>query len=128
MDRQSSLISIVEDDSSVRRALGRMIESLGFKVKLFASASDYLNESHPDPTCLILDLVMPGMNGFELLVELQETHRSVPTVIISAYDNLDYLEKARSLGAIAFLRKPCDENALLDAIEKSLASNDAPRS
>ena len=128
MDRQSSLISIVEDDPSVRRALGRMIESLGFKVKRFASASDYLNESHPDPKCLILDLVMPGMNGFELLAELQETHRSVPTVIISAYDNLVYLEKARSLGAIAFLRKPCDEIALLDAIEKSLASNDAPRS
>ncbi len=128
MDRQSSLISIVEDDPSVRRALGRMIESLGFKVKLFASASDYLNESHPDPKCLILDLVMPGMNGFELLAELQETHRSVPTVIISAHDNQVYLEKARSLGAIAFLRKPCDENALLDAIEKSLASNDAPRS
>ena len=128
MDRQSSLISIVEDDPSVRRALGRMIETLGFKVKLFASASDYLNESHPDPTCLILDVVMPVMNGFELLVELKETHRSVPTVVISAHDDQAYLEKARSLGVNAYLLKPCDEIALLDAIEKSLASNDAPRS
>jgi len=105
-----------------------MIETLGFKVKLFASASDYLNESHPDPTCLILDVVMPVMNGFELLVELKETHRSVPTVVISAHDDQAYLEKARSLGVNAYLLKPCDEIALLDAIEKSLASNDAPRS
>ena len=128
MDRQTSLIGIVEDEPTVRRALGRMIESLGFKVKLFASASDYMNKSDPDPKCLILDLVMPGMNGLELLAGLQGTHRSVPTVIISAHDNQVYRGKARLLGVIAYLRKPCDENTLLDAIEKSLASNDAPRS
>ena len=125
MGEHSILISIVDDDSSVRRALGRMIRSFGFKVELFASASDYLNESYLDPACLILDVVMPDMNGLELLAALQESGRSVPTVFISAHDDEAYMEKARSLGAIAYLQKPCDETVLLDAIEKSLVSNDA---
>ncbi len=125
MGEHSILISIVDDDSSVRRALGRMISSFGFKVELFASASDYLNESYLDPACLILDVVMPDMNGLELLAALQESGRSVPTVFISAHDDESYMEKARSLGAIAYLQKPCDETVLLDAIEKALTSNDA---
>lgn len=128
MGNHSILISIVDDDSSVRRALGRMINSFGFKVELFASASDYLNESYLDPACLILDVVMPDMNGLELLATLHESGRSVPTVFISAHDDEAYMEKARSLGAIAYLQKPCDETVLLDAIEKCLASNDAPGS
>ena len=128
MGEHSILISIVDDDSSVRRALGRMISSFGFKVELFASASDYLNESYLDPACLILDVVMPDMNGLELLAALQESGRSVPTVFISAHSNEAYMEQARSLGAIAYLQKPCDETVLLDAIEKCLASNNAPGS
>jgi len=128
MGEHSILIGIVDDDSSVRRALGRMISSFGFKVELFASASDYLNESYLDPACLILDVVMPDMNGLELLAALQESGRNVPTVFISAHDNAAFTEKARSLGAIAYLQKPCDETVLLDAIEKSLVSNDAAES
>ncbi len=125
MGNQSVLISIVDDDSSVRRALGRMISSFGFKVELFASASNYLDESDLDPACLILDVVMPDMNGLQLLATLQESGRSVPTVFISAHDDEAYMEKARSLGAIAYLHKPCSETVLLDAIEKSLVSSDA---
>ncbi len=128
MGEHSILISIVDDDSSVRRALGRMIRSFGFKVELFASASNYLNESYLDPACLILDVVMPDMNGLELLVELQASGLSVPTIFISAHDNEAYITKARSLGAIAYLQKPCDETALRDAIEKSIASNQTPDS
>ena len=128
MGEHSRLISIVDDDASVLRALGRMIESHGFKVELFASASAYLKISHPDPACLILDVVMPEMDGLKLFAALQESGRSVPTVFISAHDNEPFMEKARSLGAIAFLQKPCEEDALLDAIEKSLASNEAPSS
>jgi FixJ family two-component response regulator len=128
MAERSNLINIVDDDSSVRRALGRMIRSFGFEVELFASAGDYLEESHPDPACLILDVVMPGMNGLELFAALRKLGRNVPTVFISAHSNRANLEKARSLGAIAFLQKPCEETELLDAIEKSLASNDAPGS
>jgi len=126
MGEHFGLINIVDDDSSVRRALGRMIRSFGFEVELFASAREYLDKSHSDPACLILDVVMPGMNGPELLAALRVSGRSVPTVFISAYSNEAYMKKARSLGAIAFLKKPCEEDELLDAIEKSLASIDAP--
>jgi FixJ family two-component response regulator len=126
MRENSSWIGVIDDDPSLRRALGRMIRLFGFETKLFASASDYLNESHPKPACLILDIVMPDMNGLELLVELQASGLSVPTIFISAHDNEAYIAKARSLGAIAYLQKPCDETALRDAIEKSLASNQTP--
>ncbi len=127
MDDRSELINIVDDDLSVRRALGRMIRSFGFKVELFASALEYLDQSHSDPACLILDVVMPDMNGLELLAALQESGRGVPTVFMSAHDTEAYIEKAWSLGAIAFLQKPCEETVLIDAVEKSLASSDAPR-
>jgi FixJ family two-component response regulator len=126
MREYSSWIGVIDDDPSVRRALGRMIRLFGFETKLFASASDYLNESHPEPACLILDIVMPDMNGLELLAELQASGRGAPAVFISAHDNEAYITKARSLGAIAYLQKPCDETALRDAIEKSIASNQTP--
>ena len=126
MREYSSWIGVIDDDPSVRRALGRMIRLFGFETKLFASASDYLNESHPEPACLILDIVMPDMNGLELLAKLRASGRSVPAVFISAHDNEAYITKARSLGAIACLQKPCDETELRDAIEKSIASNQTP--
>ncbi len=124
----SSLICIVDDDASVRRALGRMIVSFGFKVELFASAKDYLEKPHLNPACLILDVVRPDMNGLELMAALQESGRSVPTVFISAHDSEVFMKEARSLGDIAILQKPCEEKAVLDAIEMSLASDDAPES
>jgi FixJ family two-component response regulator len=71
MREYSSWIGVIDDDPSVRRALGRMIRLFGFETKLFASASDYLNESHSEPACLIVDIVMPEVNGLELLAELQ---------------------------------------------------------
>ena len=123
MGEHSSLIIIVDDDSSMRRALGRMIRLFGFKVELFSSASDYLKDSQHAPACLILDLFMHGKDDLDLLATLQELGRSVPTVLISAHDDQAYKEMARSLGAIAILQKPCEETVLLDAIEKSLASN-----
>lgn len=122
MSERSGLISIVDDDSSMRRVSGRMIRSCGFKGGIFASAGDYLNKSHPEPACLILDVVKPGMNGLGLLVTLHESGRIVPTVFISAHNDEAYMEKARSLGGIAYLQKPCDETVLLDAAGKSLAS------
>ena len=126
MREYSSWIGVIDDDPSVRRALGRMIRLFGFETKLFASASDYLNESHPEPACLILDIVMPDMNGLELLAKLQASGRSVPAVFISAHDNEAYKARARSLGVIACLPKPCEETALLDAIQKALSSNQTP--
>ena len=104
MDEHSGLISIVEDDAIMRRALRRMIESFGYKVELFNSASDYLEASHHDESCLILDIAMPHMGGLELLTTLQESGRSVPTVVLSA--NLDEacMERSRALGVDFFCK------------------------
>ena len=129
MAETPKLICIVDDDPSVQRALGRLIRSFGFEVELLASGRECLDKPYIDrAACLILDVAMPGMDGFELHTLLQASGRSVPTVFISAHDNADYRERARSAGAIAYLDKPCDEVFLCDAIHKAFAAYDASRS
>jgi FixJ family two-component response regulator len=126
MVKSLTLVSIVDDDSSVRRALGRMVSSLGYRVKTFASAREYLEKSRSDPACLILDVVMPEMTGFDLFAKLQKSGRAVPTVFISAHTSEKYREEARLLSAHRFLQKPFEESMLLDAIKESIASNNLP--
>jgi len=123
MTNTPQLVCIVDDDASLRRALGRLVRSFGFEVELFASGQECLDDSAIERSaCLILDVSMPGMDGFEVLALLQASGRSVPTVLISAYDDENYRDKARSAGVVALLRKPCDEKLLLGAIDQSLAS------
>ena len=123
MKKTPQLVCIVDDDASLRRALGRLVRSFGFEVELFASGRECLDGSAIERSaCLILDVSMPGMDGFEVLALLQASGRNVPTVLISAYDDKNYLDMARSAGAVAYLRKPCDEKLLLGAINQSLAS------
>ena len=120
---KKNLICIVDDDASLRRALGRMVELFGFDVRLFASPRECLDGLDVErAACLILDASLPGMDGFELHTLLRESNRGVPTIFISAHDGARYKEKARSVGAIAFLNKPFEGSLLLDAIEKALAS------
>ena len=127
MDEARKLICIVDDDTSVRRALGRLIRAFGFDVETHASGRECLDGAQIDRAeCLVLDVSMPGMDGFELYTLLQASGRSVPTVFISAHDEEGYGPKARALGAVAFLSKPCDEKSLIDAINKAIASKDAP--
>ena len=122
------LICILDDDPSVRRALGRIVRSFGFEVQLLASGRECLDGPHIDrAACLLLDVTMPGMDGFELHALLQASGRSVPTVFISAHDDEGYRQQARSAGAVAFLQKPCEESLLQDAIDKALASYDTSR-
>lgn len=116
------LICIVDDDASVRRALGRLIKSFGFEVQLHASGRECLDGVFIDrAVCVIVDVSMPHMNGFELQALLEASGRSIPTVFISAHVDLGYRERASSVGAIAYLDKPCDERLLLDAIGTALA-------
>jgi FixJ family two-component response regulator len=120
---KTKLICIVDDDASLRRALGRLVKSFGFDVRLFASPRECLDGlDAARAACLILDTSLPGMDGFELHTLLRESDRGVPTIFISAHDDARYKEKARSVGAIAFLNKPFEEKLLLDAIEKALVS------
>jgi FixJ family two-component response regulator len=118
MAETQELICVVDDDASMRRAFGRLIKSFGYEVQLHASGRECLDETFIDrAACLLVDVSMPHMDGFELYALLEASGRSVPTVFISAHEGRGYRERARSLGAVAFLNKPCDENLLLDALK-----------
>ena len=122
MGGHSDLICIVDDDASVRRALGRMVRSFGFDVQLLASGRDCLDGPYVDQaSCLIVDVMMPNMDGFELHTLLAASGRGIPTIFISGQNNQENFDRAQSAGCVAFLHKPCDANLLHDAIEKAIA-------
>jgi FixJ family two-component response regulator len=118
------LISVVDDDDSVRESLQSLLRSLGFAVGVFASAEEFLNSDHLcDTDCLILDVVMPGMNGIELRRHLVATHCEVPVIFITAHGS-DEEVRSRALmdGAADYLIKPFSEDVLLNAVRKALSS------
>ncbi len=122
MGRGSDLICIVDDDASVRRALGRMVRSFGFDVQLLASGRDCLDGPYVDQaSCLIVDVMMPNMDGFELHALLAASGRDIPTIFISGQNDQKIIDRARSIGSAAILNKPCDANSLHDAIVKAIA-------
>ena len=122
MEEVSGLICIVDDDASVRRALGRMVRSFGFDVQLLASGRDCLDGPYVDQaSCLIVDVMMPNMDGFELHALLAASDRDIPTIFISGQNDQNNLDRAASVGCAAILNKPCDANLLHDAILKAIA-------
>jgi FixJ family two-component response regulator len=115
------LISIVDDDDSMRDALVGLFCSLGYDARGFASAEDFL--ACPDFklfSCAITDIQMPGMSGFELKRQLDQRHGTLPVIMITAHSEPDLREKAMSSGAASFLRKPFDTETLVDCLEKAL--------
>jgi len=115
------LISIVDDDESVREALKSLIDSVGFRAELFRSGKEFLNSAHVSETaCLIADVRMPGMSGLELQDRLNAAHFSVPIVFISAHEDEDARARGLRGGAVAFLQKPFSEDSLLGAITDCL--------
>ncbi len=122
MGEVSDLICIVDDDTSVRRALGRMVRSFGFDIQLLASGRDCLDGPYVDQaSCLIVDVMMPDMDGFELHALLAASGRDIPTIFISGQTDQKTIDRARSIGSVALLNKPCDANTLHDAIVKAIA-------
>jgi FixJ family two-component response regulator len=119
--KQKPLISVVDDDQSVREALENLIRSVGFEVRLFASAEAFLDSDAPSQTdCAVLDLLLPGMSGIELRRKLAADGQNIPTIIITANGNEKAQAEAVAAGAIAFLKKPFPEEVLLDAIDTAL--------
>ena len=118
------LISVVDDDDSVRESLDGLFRSVGFIAKVFASAEEFLNSDHLRTTdCLILDVRMPGMNGVELHRHLIANNFEMPVIFITAHGS-DGEVRARALknGAVDYLDKPLSEDALLKAVDKALSS------
>ena len=119
------LISVVDDDQSVRESLARLIRSVGFSVQVFGSAEEFLSSNRGRlADCLILDIRMPGMNGLELQRELSATDRELPVVFITAHGS-DAEVRARALaaGAVDYLLKPLKEEEVLKAIDVALSLN-----
>src|SRR6266567_5662570 len=111
------LVSIVDDDVSVRRSTRRLLRCCGLRAEAFASAEDFLNSGRVAETaCLLLDVRMPGMDGLELQRRLAETGRLIPTVFLSARASEEEERRALRAGAVNFLRKPVSKEALLHAI------------
>lgn len=115
------LVSIVDDDVSVRRSTRRLLRSAGLRAEAFASAEEFLTSGRTEETaCLILDLRMPGMNGLQLQRRLAEASNPVPIIFLSAYSSADEERQALQAGAVQFLQKPVSKEALLLAIRNAL--------
>jgi len=120
-DRDRSVVSIVDDDASLRRSVRNLLLSVGFRVETFASAEEFLRSAQRDNTgCLVLDLRMTGMNGLDLLRHVAATGSRVPVVILTAHGEEEARQQALEAGAVAFLRKPFQGDALLDAVQTAM--------
>jgi FixJ family two-component response regulator len=111
------VVYLIDDDESVRRALQRLLRSAGFEVKAFSSGEAFLQSENLDVgACIVLDIRMPGLTGFDLQEKLASRGIRIPVITVSAFDDAETRERARKLGAVAFFRKPVDGQALIDAI------------
>ena len=117
-------VAIVDDEEPVRKALKRLLRASGLEAETYASGRDFLDASAlRRPDCVILDLHMPDMSGFQVLNEMRAAHRMLPTVVITAYDEPGAREQCLAAGAAAYLRKPLEEKLLLNAISANAKIN-----
>ena len=115
------VIAIVDDDLSVRRSLQRLIRSAGWKAESFASADEFLTSPRSDaPSCLVLDLQLPGLNGLDLQKRLAQVGLETPIVFLTGHGNIPASVQAMKAGAVEFLTKPVDEPHLIKAIQESI--------
>ena len=122
MPASKCTIAIVEDDASFRRALERLLRASGFEVHTFASAEEFLGSAAPESHgCLILDIRLPGMSGFELFDNLTASGRSRPAIFITAQDEDSVREQASRIPNSVYLRKPVVGAVLLEAVSSLLS-------
>lgn len=115
-----SRIALVDDDAPMRRSVADLLESLGFAVQIYESAEAFLAAETAPAECLLLDIELPGMSGFELLERLSAANSSIPVVMLSGHASPDARHRARQLGALAFVAKPLNPDELVSAVQRSL--------
>jgi FixJ family two-component response regulator len=121
-------VMIIDDDPEFRDSVDRLLRSVGLHTQQFSSVSDFLNAKLSDgPTCLVLDIRMPGRSGLELQRDLAAANRQVPIIFITAHGDIPMTVQAMKGGAIEFLTKPFRDQDLLDAVEAGLARDRARR-
>ena len=118
MHRESFTVYVVDDDESIRKALKRLLRSMGYHAVAFESAEDFMETtSCRGEGCLVLDIRLPGMTGLDLQEKLASSGVKYPVIFMTAHDNPQWQERAKKAGALAYLRKPFDEQSLLGAIQ-----------
>jgi FixJ family two-component response regulator len=118
---QTKLVAIVDDDDLVRSSLQDMLKSVGLLSQAFASAEEFLKSGQQNQTaCLIADIRMPGMSGLELQTELNAAHCRIPTIFITAHGDTRMRMQALRAGAVEFMAKPFDDEALLGSVRAAL--------
>jgi FixJ family two-component response regulator len=121
MTHNQSIVMIVDDDNSIRRAIRRLMKSFGFAVETFASAEEFLGSDRLEKTsCLILDVHMPGMNGLELQERLVASNSEIPIIFITAFTDERARLQALKAGAVGYLAKPFADDELLNCIHTAL--------
>lgn len=123
-----AIVYVVDDDAAVLRALTRLLGVEGFRVVTFSSATEFLAQPAPDcPMCLMLDLRMPGMTGFDLLHALNAAGRDIPVILMTGHANDSVLEHAVARNVVTLLAKPFEATAMLAAVREGLARARAQR-
>ena len=121
MTHDPSIVMIVDDDDSIRRAVRRLMKSFGFAVETFASAEEFLDSDRLEKTsCLILDIHMPGMDGLELQERLVASKYAIPIIFITAFTDDRARVQALKAGAVGYLAKPFADEELLNCIHAAL--------
>src|SRR5580700_2281347 len=121
-------VLVIDDDTDLRASVGRLLRSIGLDVQLFASISDFLKSNPPDgPTCLVLDVRLPGQSGLDLQRELAAAKRELPIIFITGHGDIPMSVQAMKGGAIEFLTKPFRDQDLIDAIQLGLSRDRARR-
>ena len=128
MTQPASVVFVVDDDPSVRRAIKLLLESIGLEVELFGSAQEFLPRGPTKgPGCLILDVRLPGVSGLDFQRQLNEAKINIPIIFISAHGDVPMTVRAMKAGAIEFLTKPFRDQDLLDAVQVALERDRARR-
>jgi FixJ family two-component response regulator len=118
---EHSIVFVIDDDASVREALRSLIRSVGLQVALFGSPREFMESKRPDvPSCLVLDVRLPGKSGLEFQRELVESNILIPVIFVTAHGDITMSVRAMKAGAVEFLPKPFRDQDLLDAIQVAL--------
>jgi FixJ family two-component response regulator len=121
MTEAAPIVFVVDDDASVRRAIKRLVGSIGLKVEVFGSAHEFLSSKRPEaPSCLVLDIRLPGISGLDFQRTLADANIHIPIIFITAHGDIPMTVRAMKAGAVEFLAKPFRDQDLLDAIHVAL--------
>jgi len=128
MTEPASIVFVIDDDPSIRRAIKRLLGSVGLETELFGSAREFLVTSRPNvPSCMILDVRLPGMGGIDFHHELLAAQIHIPIIFITSHGDIPMSVRAMKMGAVEFLPKPFRDQELLDSVQVALERDRARR-